>query len=73
MAVCVPKSCKWSKPSGCGVALVPTAVGVASVGCEAERSQAANSKTAATANEIMIIIFLVMLSSSGTALSKYSE
>jgi hypothetical protein len=70
MAVCVPKSCKWSKPSGCGVALVPTAVGVASSGCEADRSQAANSKPAATASEKTIIIFLVTFSSSGTTLSK---
>jgi hypothetical protein len=52
--------------------LVPIAVGVASNGCEAERSQAAKSTSAAIASEIMIIIFFIMFSSSGTALSKYS-
>jgi hypothetical protein len=43
------------------VELVPSAVGVASTGCEAERSQAANSNMAATASEIAIIIFLDMI------------
>jgi hypothetical protein len=50
-----------------------SAVGVASIGCDAERSQAVNNNAVATASEITINTFLDMLSSSGTTWARNSE
>ena len=62
--LCSPNPANAAGRAAAAVALVPAAVGVASGGCEAERSQAANSNIAATASEIMINTFLDMISSS---------